>query len=356
MERIDNGPVMFVYPSEILSEYTETTGEKLSPEAHRWAALFDEMASVFDRKGREDRKAGRPAAERECFLAWSVKQFGRQDAGEKGAEVKMENPKTIDLDETQFREMLPVPAIHTGCWAFTMEASLLAGELEKAASSVFAAFPEVVQHALTFTPESGGWADRAKLWQSVLKLALSPRQYYAAMRKILAHYARVVRKRQGTLCQCDLPSEQDFKREVGQDLCEWYRMGAAGEPSPFAEDFEAEARALSAKANTPLEQVLDTPGVRLIYQLGCRAYEDGARLRRQLLERLDKSGNTSISNRYSQKDYHCTHLLCALKMRAVETAPRSIKVTMTTVGSDTSMVMVEPPPFYHDTRMEGASQ
>ena len=24
MERLDNGPVMFVYPSEILNEYTET--------------------------------------------------------------------------------------------------------------------------------------------------------------------------------------------------------------------------------------------------------------------------------------------------------------------------------------------
>lgn len=82
MERLDNGPIMFVYPSEILSEYTEATGEKLSPEAHRWAALFDDMASAFDRKGREDRKAGRPAADWECFLAWSVKQFGRQDAGE----------------------------------------------------------------------------------------------------------------------------------------------------------------------------------------------------------------------------------------------------------------------------------
>ena len=30
MERLDNGPVMFVYPSETLNEYTEVTGEKLS--------------------------------------------------------------------------------------------------------------------------------------------------------------------------------------------------------------------------------------------------------------------------------------------------------------------------------------
>lgn len=82
MERLDNGPIMFVYPSELLSDYEETTGEKLSPEARRWAALFDEMASAFDRKGREDRQAGRPVADWECFLGWSVKQFGRQDAEE----------------------------------------------------------------------------------------------------------------------------------------------------------------------------------------------------------------------------------------------------------------------------------
>ena len=204
----------------------------------------------------------------------------------------MENPKIIDLDETKFRELYPVPVLHTGYWVFTMEACLLAGELGKAVSAVFAVFPDAIQHALTFAPELGGWADRAKLWQTVLKLALPPKQYHAAMQKILAHYARVVRKRQGALCQCDLPSEQDFKREVGQVLCEWYRMGAAGEPSPFAETFEVEVPALSTKANEPLEQA--TPGVRRIYQLGCRAYEDGARLRRQLLERLDKSGNTSI--------------------------------------------------------------
>lgn len=206
----------------------------------------------------------------------------------------MENPKIIELDETQVRELYPVPVIHTGCWTFTMEACLLEGELAKAVSAVFAVFPEVIQHALTFTPENGAWADRAKLWQAVLKLALPPRQYHAAMRRILAHYARVVRKRREKLRQYNLPSEQVFAREVGQFLCECYRMGAAGEPSPFAESFEAEARALSAKANEPLEQVLDTPGVRLIYQLGRKAYGDGAKLRCQLLGRLDKSGNTSI--------------------------------------------------------------
>ena len=82
MERIDNGPVMFVYPSELLNDYEETTGEKLSPEARRWAALLDDITAAFDRKGREDRQAGRPAADWECFQGWALKQFEQQDAGE----------------------------------------------------------------------------------------------------------------------------------------------------------------------------------------------------------------------------------------------------------------------------------
>ncbi len=196
----------------------------------------------------------------------------------------MENQRIIELDETQVRELYPVPAIHTGCWTFTMEACLLMGELEKTVRSVFKTFPETIQRALTFTPKSGGWADRARFWQTILKLSLPPEHYHAAMQKFLAHYARVVRKRQGKLCQYDLLSEQDFMREVERFLCDCYRMGAAGEPSPFAETFEAEARALSAKAGEPLEQVLDTPGVRLIYQLGCRTYADGAKLRCPLPE------------------------------------------------------------------------
>jgi len=158
------------------------------------------------------------------------------------------------------------------------------GELGEAVSVVFEKFPQAIQRALTFTPESGGWADRARLWQTVLKLALPPRHYHAAMQKFLAHYARVLRKRREALRQYDLPGEQDFMQEVGQFLCKCCRMGAAGEPSPFAETFEAETRALSAKTNAPLELVLDTPGVRLLYRLGCRTYADGAKLRCQLLE------------------------------------------------------------------------
>lgn len=41
----------------------------------------------------------------------------------------MENPKIIELDETQFQELHSVPVMHTGYWTFTMEVSLLTGEL-----------------------------------------------------------------------------------------------------------------------------------------------------------------------------------------------------------------------------------
>lgn len=72
----------------------------------------------------------------------------------------MENQRIIELDETQVRELYPVPVMHIGCWTFTMETWLLEGELAKAVSAVFVTFPEVVQHALTFVPESGGGVGR----------------------------------------------------------------------------------------------------------------------------------------------------------------------------------------------------
>lgn len=193
--------------------------------------------------------------------------------------------QVINLDESEVREVWPIPVIDTGCWTFTMEACLLTGELEKAVRSVFATFPEKIQHALTFTPNSGGWADRAQFWQTILKLTLPSEQYYAALRKILAHYAKVVRRRQRDLCQYNLPSDQDFMREVDQFLCECYRKGATGEPNPFAEDFETELKYLSEKANLSLEQGFDLPGIRLIYRLGRRAYEQGAKLRSAFQER-----------------------------------------------------------------------
>ncbi len=147
--------------------------------------------------------------------------------------------QVIDLDESEVREVWPVPVMHTGCWTFTMEACLLTGELEKAVCSVFITFPETIQHALTFNPSCGGWADRARFWQTVLKLSLPPEHYHATMRKFLAHYTWVLRRRR-KLCQYDLPSEQDFTREIGQFFCECYHKGAAEEANPFADDFETE--------------------------------------------------------------------------------------------------------------------
>lgn len=192
--------------------------------------------------------------------------------------------QVIDLDESEVREVWPVPVMHTGCWTFTMEACLLTGELEKAVCSVFITFPETIQHALTFNPSCGGWADRARFWQTVLKLSLPPEHYHATMRKFLAHYTWVLRRRR-KLCQYDLPSEQDFTREIGQFFCECYHKGAAEEANPFADDFETELKELSIQANEPLEQGFDLPGIRLIYRLGREAYEQGAIWRAVLQER-----------------------------------------------------------------------
>lgn len=81
----------------------------------------------------------------------------------------------INLDPTQYRDVYRVPLYNLPYWPQTMEGCLLAGELGKAVRSVFYTMPEPIQHALTFTPESGGWTVRAKLWQTVLRPVLPPR-------------------------------------------------------------------------------------------------------------------------------------------------------------------------------------
>ena len=77
---VNKEPVMFLYPTEIVDEFEKATGVKLPPDAMQWVRLFDSVVSAFDAKGREDRRAGRPAASWECFLAWAVKNVGQQDA------------------------------------------------------------------------------------------------------------------------------------------------------------------------------------------------------------------------------------------------------------------------------------
>ena len=90
-----------------------------------------------------------------------------------------------------------IPVYHTSYWGATMEFCPFCGTtLNGPVASVFKAFPEALQHEMTFTPkEAGGWVSRARMWQSALKPELTELQYYLAMAKILKHFRKCVTMR-----------------------------------------------------------------------------------------------------------------------------------------------------------------
>ena len=78
-----------------------------------------------------------------------------------------------------------------------MEATIMrGGDTEKAVVKAFEAFPEQVQHALTFSPkELGGWTERAKFWKRELKPALPPEMYHEVMLLFIGWYIHCLRQR-----------------------------------------------------------------------------------------------------------------------------------------------------------------
>jgi len=99
----------------------------------------------------------------------------------------------------EVKKTLSVPVVRFGYWGFTMESSILHGELGKAVRTVFKTLPEGQQHALTFTPEKGEWAARARFWKALLKPVLSSNQYHEAMSKIIGWYVHCVRQNLGVV-------------------------------------------------------------------------------------------------------------------------------------------------------------
>lgn len=196
--------------------------------------------------------------------------------------IRLDVP-VITLDPSQYRDVYKVPLYNLPYWPQTMEGCLLTGELGKAVRDVFYSMPEPIQHALTFSPESGWWTARAKLWQTVLKLTLPPRQYYTAINKIIRWYVHCVRDVREEY-KYRLSDKQIYEKEIRQFLCEVYRMGAAGEPRPFEKDFETELKGVSEKTNIPLEQLENNRGIKRMFELGNKVYEDGAKLGRPLLQ------------------------------------------------------------------------
>lgn len=88
---------------------------------------------------------------------------------------------------------LKLPILNVSYWPSTVESCILLGDVGKAACKVFLTFPEDVQHAMTFAPRRGEYADRIRLWQKALKPALPPKQYHEAIQKIIRWSIRCVR-------------------------------------------------------------------------------------------------------------------------------------------------------------------
>lgn len=117
-------------------------------------------------------------------ISTAVKLTGEiRDARKAGCDVRI----VIDRMPTAYRNRKP------DLWGWTMESTLFSGDLGHAIHTVFKAFDEPTQHALTFAPASGEWPARIQLWENALCDALTPEQFSAAMLRLSEHR---------TKCEC----------------------------------------------------------------------------------------------------------------------------------------------------------
>lgn len=96
-----------------------------------------------------------------------------------------------------------VPIVDFGYWGWTPEWSLKYPGTRDTVRAVFHSFSEDVQHKLTFTPNDGEMAERARLWQEALRPVLSPKQYSDTILVILDWLVQVKRFQlglRGKLC------------------------------------------------------------------------------------------------------------------------------------------------------------
>ena len=108
---------------------------------------------------------------------------------------KARKARKAGADGLQVRRVWSVPVIRCSYWGSTMEGCLFYEKKWKPLRDVFDSFPQETQHALTFTPKDGEWADRARFWQYQLRTAMEPKLYQEAMGILLRWYIHCVRMR-----------------------------------------------------------------------------------------------------------------------------------------------------------------
>lgn len=90
----------------------------------------------------------------------------------------------------------PVPVIRCSCWLNSVEAGIFfdaPAEIYRTVKQAFAALDKTTQHALTFSPKPGEYAQRAKFWKGQLKPALTPVQYMTAMQALFDWFKHCIR-------------------------------------------------------------------------------------------------------------------------------------------------------------------
>lgn len=95
----------------------------------------------------------------------------------------------------EFQAIREIPIHRLGYWSCTPEACLFYREEWQAIWDLFDTFDEEIQHAFTFAPKDGEWADRIRFWQRELRLVLEPKQYHKAMLILTQWAERCVRTR-----------------------------------------------------------------------------------------------------------------------------------------------------------------
>lgn len=89
---------------------------------------------------------------------------------------------------------VPVVRLNDCVWLNTIEGLLLQEKKWQPAQDAFYSLSEDQRHALCLSPKQpGGWVERARFWQSLLRPVLPDGLYHEAMQKILRHYRYCIR-------------------------------------------------------------------------------------------------------------------------------------------------------------------
>ena len=111
-------------------------------------------------------------------------------------EVRQAHKRGLYGKDIRIEAAAPVPVVRCSYWLNSVEAGIFfdaQAEIYRTVKQVFCALDESTQHALTFSPRPGEYAQRAKFWKEQLKSALTPVQYMTAMQALFDWFKHCIR-------------------------------------------------------------------------------------------------------------------------------------------------------------------